>query len=148
MSMDCTYRLRIPHEAGQLAQVATLISEHRGLIGDVQTITVARLEAIREITVELRDKDHADELAAALGELPGVSVVWYHDRAFIAHMGGKLEVRPRKPITTNQEVRDVYTPGSRACPPRSTSTRSWRALHDDRPQRRDLHQRQPRARAR
>ncbi len=111
MSMDCTYRLRIPHQAGQLAQVALKISELDGLIGEVHTITVARLEAIREITVELRDKTHADALAVALGELPGVRVVWYHDRAFIAHMGGKLEVRPRKPITSNQEVRDVYTPG-------------------------------------
>jgi len=109
--MDCTYRLRIPHQAGQLAQVAMKISEEGGLIGDVQTITVARLEAIREITVELRDKDHADQLAAALAELPGVRVVWYHDRAFIAHVGGKLEMRPRQPVTTNQEVRDVYTPG-------------------------------------
>ncbi|HWD69577.1 MAG TPA: malic enzyme-like NAD(P)-binding protein [Solirubrobacteraceae bacterium] len=111
MSMDCTYRLRIPHQAGQLARVATRISEEGGLIGDVFTITVARLEAIREITVELRDKDHADSLAVALGELPGVHVVWYHDRAFIAHMGGKLETRSRRPLTTNQEVRDVYTPG-------------------------------------
>src|SRR5579871_6694352 len=111
MSMDCTYRLRIPHQAGQLAQVALRISEEGGLIGDVHTITVARLEAIREITVELRDKEHADQLALALGELPGVHVVWYHDRAFIAHMGGKLEMRPRHLVTTNQEVRDVYTPG-------------------------------------
>jgi malate dehydrogenase (oxaloacetate-decarboxylating) len=109
--MDCTYRLRIPHRAGQLAKVATLISETRGLIGDVHTVAVARLEAIREITVELRDKDHADALALSLGELPGVSVVWYHDRAFIAHDGGKLQMGVRRPITTNQEVRDVYTPG-------------------------------------
>ena len=109
--MDCTYRLRIPHQAGQLAQVAQTISEAGGLIGDVHTITVARLEAIREITIELRDKEHADQLAVTLGELPGVRVVWYHDRAFIAHMGGKLEVRPRRPVTSNQEVRDVYTPG-------------------------------------
>jgi malate dehydrogenase (oxaloacetate-decarboxylating) len=109
--MDCTYRLRIPHQAGQLAQVALKISAEGGLIGDVHTITVARLEAIREITVELRDKDHADHLAMALNELPGVSVVWYHDRAFIAHMGGKLETRSLRPVTTNQEMRDVYTPG-------------------------------------
>ena len=67
MSMDCTYRLRIPHQAGQLARVALKISEEGGLIGDVHTITIARLEAIREITVELRDKEHADQLAVALG---------------------------------------------------------------------------------
>ena len=109
--MDCTYRLRIPHTSGQLAKVATRIAEHGGLIGDVKTISVARHEAIREITVELRDKPHAEELAVALAELPGVSVAWFHDRAFIAHDGGKLDVVARTPIRTNQDVRDVYTPG-------------------------------------
>jgi malate dehydrogenase (oxaloacetate-decarboxylating) len=114
--MDCTYRLRIPHQSGQLAKVATCIAEHRGLIGDVTTIAVARREALREITVELRDKAHAEELAVGLGALPGVSVVWFHDRAFIAHDGGKLEVRGLREIRTNQDVRDVYTPGvARVC---------------------------------
>src|SRR3954470_2097096 len=101
MAMDCTYRLRIPHTGGQLARVATSIAEHGGLIGDVKTISVARHEAIREITVELRDKPHAEELAVALAELPGVSVAWFHDRAFIAHDGGKLDVVARTPIRTN-----------------------------------------------
>jgi malate dehydrogenase (oxaloacetate-decarboxylating) len=116
MAMDCTYRLRIPHRAGQLAQVASRIAEHGGLIGDVTTIAIARHEALRDITVELRDKEHADELAAGLGELEGVSVAWFHDRAFIAHDGGKLEVVGRRTISTNQDVRDVYTPGvARVC---------------------------------
>src|SRR4051794_22876738 len=116
MAMDCTYRLRIPHTAGQLAKVATSIAEHGGLIGDVKTISVARHEAIREITVELRDKPHAQELALALSELPGVSVSWFHDRAFLAHDGGKIEVVPRVQVRTNQDVRDVYTPGvARVC---------------------------------
>src|SRR4051812_25560074 len=109
--MDCTYRLRIPHTAGQLAKVASTIAEQGGLIGDVRTITIARHEALREITVELRDKDHTEALAAALGALAGVTVSWFHDRAFIAHDGGKLDVVARQEITTNQDVRDVYTPG-------------------------------------
>jgi malate dehydrogenase (oxaloacetate-decarboxylating) len=116
MAMDCTYRLRIPHHSGQLAKVATRIAEVGGLIGDVTTIAIARNEALREITVELRDKEHAEELAAGLGSLPGVHVVWFHDRAFIAHDGGKLEVTARREIRTNQDVRDVYTPGvARVC---------------------------------
>ncbi|MGH2914939.1 MAG: NAD-dependent malic enzyme [Solirubrobacteraceae bacterium] len=114
--MDCTYRLRIPHTPGQLAQVAARISEHGGLIGDVTTIVIARQESIREITVELRDKEHAERLAAGLGELPGVTVAWFHDRAFIAHDGGKLEISGRHRVLSNQEVRDVYTPGvARVC---------------------------------
>lgn len=111
MAMDCTYRLRIPHVAGQLAKVSTRICEYGGLIGDVSTIAIARHEAIREITVELRDTEHANALAEGLGRLEGVTVVWFHDRAFIAHDGGKLEYRARRPIQTNQDVRDVYTPG-------------------------------------
>src|ERR1700753_1508824 len=116
MAMDCTYRLRIPHQSGQLAKVATRIAEYGGLIGDVTTIAVARQEALREITVELRDKEHAEALAAGLGDLPGVSVVWFHDRAFIAHDGGKLDIKGLREIRTNQDVRDVYTPGvDRGC---------------------------------
>jgi malate dehydrogenase (oxaloacetate-decarboxylating) len=109
--MDCTYRLRIPHTSGQLAKVANAIAELGGLIGDVKTVFVARHEAIREITVELRDKAHAEELAGVLGALPGLKVIWFHDRAFIAHDGGKLDVVARRAITSNQDVRDVYTPG-------------------------------------
>jgi malate dehydrogenase (oxaloacetate-decarboxylating) len=116
MAMDCTYRLRIPHVAGQLAKVAGKIAEHEGLIGDVNTVSVAKHEALREITVEVRDRDHAEELAAGLNELPGVTVAWFHDRAFLAHDGGKLEVVGRRKIETNQDVRDVYTPGvARVC---------------------------------
>src|SRR4051812_24443560 len=111
MAMDCVYRLRIPHRPGQLAAVATRIAEHDGLIGDLTTISVARDEAIREVTIETRDKRHAEELALGLAGLTGVSVAWFHDRAFIAHDGGKLEVVPRVPVRSHQDMRDVYTPG-------------------------------------
>jgi malate dehydrogenase (oxaloacetate-decarboxylating) len=111
MAMDCTYRLRIPHRAGQLAQVAARIAEHGGIIGDITTVAVAKHEALRDITIEVADKAHAHQLAHALEQLDGVAVAWFHDRAFIAHDGGKLEVVPRQRIGSNQDVRDVYTPG-------------------------------------
>ena len=116
MALDCTYRLRIPHRIGQLARIAGTISEAEGVIGDITTISVARREAIREITVELNDKQHAEELADQLGALEGVKVLWYHDRAFMAHDGGKLRVESTREIKTVQDVRDVYTPGvARVC---------------------------------
>src|ERR1700712_3167796 len=111
MPLDCTYRLRIPHNAGELAKVATRISEYGGLIGDVSTISVAKHEALREITVEVLDRVQADALAIGLGELDGVTVSWFHDRAFLVHEGGKLDVVGRREVLTNQDVRDVYTPG-------------------------------------
>jgi malate dehydrogenase (oxaloacetate-decarboxylating) len=109
--LDCTYRVRAPHRTGSLATVATAIAEQGGVIGDVATVTVARRESIRDITVEVRDKAHAEALAAALSQLEGVSVGWFHDRAFLAHDGGKLDVVGRREIRSAQDVRDVYTPG-------------------------------------
>ena len=127
MPMDCTYRLRIPHVAGQLAKVSTRIFEYGGLIGDVSTIAIARHEAIREITIELRDKEHADALALATRRARGRQRGLVPRRAFIAHDGGKIEMVGRDPIKTNQDVRDVYTPASRGSRPRSPSIRSSRA---------------------
>ena len=106
----------MPHRAGSLATVANAIAEFGGVIGDVTTVSVGRRESIREITVEVRDKPAAEQLAVTLGGLEGVSIHWFHDRAFIAHDGGKLEMRSTREIKTNQDVRDVYTPGvARVC---------------------------------
>jgi malate dehydrogenase (oxaloacetate-decarboxylating) len=114
--LDCTYRLRVPHAVGSLARVSGTIADCEGLIGDVRTDVVARREAVREITVEVRDLEHAAEVAERLGALEGVQVIWYHDRAFIAHEGGKLRVSPVREVRSNQDMRDVYTPGvARVC---------------------------------
>src|SRR4051812_2340555 len=116
MSLDVTYRVQIPHRAGQLAAVATVIAEHRGLIGDVVTVNLGREASILEITVEVADTSAAWDLATDLNKLPGVNVLWHHDRAFIRHDGGKLHITARHPVTTVQEMRDIYTPGvARIC---------------------------------
>ena len=100
MAMDCTYRLRIPHQAGQLAKVATRIAEHGGLIGDVHDDRRRPPRgAARDHRRAARQGPRRASWPSALGELPGVHVVWFHDRAFIAHDGGKLEVAGRRAIT-------------------------------------------------
>jgi len=114
--LDCTYRVQIPHRTGQLARVMTAISAGEGLIGDVVTISVGREDTVREITVEVRDNDQADRVAALVAELADVRVLWYQDRAMIRHEGGKLTIDAIHPIRTVQEMRDVYTPGvARVC---------------------------------
>jgi malate dehydrogenase (oxaloacetate-decarboxylating) len=116
MSLDVTYRVQIPHRAGQLAAVASMIAQHNGLIGDVVTVNLGREATIREITVEVADTSAAWDLATDLNKLPGVNVLWHHDRAFIRHDGGKLHITARHPVTTVQEMRDIYTPGvARIC---------------------------------
>src|SRR5436305_14673465 len=114
--LDCTYRVQIPHRAGQLAKVAGAIAEGEGLIGDIVTVSVGRDYSIREITIEVRDTDHAEKVSDLLAELEGVRVLWHQDRALIRHEGGKLRVEATHPVNTVQEMRDVYTPGvARVC---------------------------------
>jgi malate dehydrogenase (oxaloacetate-decarboxylating) len=114
--LDCTYRILIPHRIGGLTGVMGTIAAGNGLIGDVVTISVGRETSIREITVEVEDIEHADELARNVSALDGVDVVWHQDRAMIRHEGGKLIIEAVSPIRTVQEMRDVYTPGvARVC---------------------------------
>jgi malate dehydrogenase (oxaloacetate-decarboxylating) len=114
--LDYTYRIQIPHRAGQLATVAGKIAEGGGLIGDVTTINVGRESSMREITLEIEDRDQAERITGMLNELDGVRVLWARDRALLKHEGGKLVIESAHPVRTVQDMRDVYTPGvARAC---------------------------------
>ena len=107
MPLDFTYRIQLPHRPGQLARVAGKIAEGQGLIGDVVTINVGREASIREITVEVQDRDHGRNVAEGLDELDGVRVIWAQDRALLRHEGGKLVVASTEPVRTVQDMRDV-----------------------------------------
>jgi malate dehydrogenase (oxaloacetate-decarboxylating) len=114
--LDYTYRIQLPHRPGQLAKVAGTIAEGNGLIGDVTTVSVGREASIREMTIEVEDREQAERIAGMLGALPGVEVLWARDRALLKHEGGKLVIQSAQPVRTVQDMRDVYTPGvARAC---------------------------------
>jgi malate dehydrogenase (oxaloacetate-decarboxylating) len=114
--LDCTYRVQIPHHAGQLAQVAGAIADGEGLIGDVVTVSLGREHSVRDITIEVRDTAQAGHIAERIESLEGVHVLWHQDRALLRHAGGKLRIDACWPVRTVQEMRDVYTPGvARVC---------------------------------
>jgi malate dehydrogenase (oxaloacetate-decarboxylating) len=114
--LDYTYRVQIPHRTGQFARVAGSIAEGGGLIGDVTTINVGRETSVREITLEVADREQAERIVDLLRDLDGVEVLWARDRALLKHEGGKLVIESAHPVKTVQDMRDVYTPGvARAC---------------------------------
>ena len=68
-----------------------------------------------EITVEI-DADAHVGLAERLNALPTARFVGWSDRVFDRHRGGKIEMRSRVSISTQQILRDIYTPGvARVC---------------------------------
>ena len=74
MPLDYTYRIKVPHRTGQLAKVAGTIAKGDGLIGDVTTINVGREASVREITLEVEDRNQAERIVGMLRELEGVEV--------------------------------------------------------------------------
>ena len=116
MGVDYVYRLDQPHVSGQLAKVCGTIAEGRGLIGDIETVSIGRDRSIREINVEVRDHGQAKRLAGLIGQLEGVRLITYFDRALNRHTGGKLRIEGTMRMETLQDMRDVYTPGvARVC---------------------------------
>ncbi len=87
--------------------------------GDIRALDIVRVEGngiVRDITVLAADAEHAQKLIQRMSSVPGVEVLEYSDRTFLAHLGGKIEVTPRHPIRTRDDLSMVYTPGvARIC---------------------------------
>jgi malate dehydrogenase (oxaloacetate-decarboxylating) len=116
VAVDYVYRLDQPHVPGQLAKVCAAIADGGGLIGDIETVSIGRDRSIREVNVEVRDHEGARRLAGLLGQLEGVRVLTWYDRALLRHEGGKLIIDASFRLETLQDMRDVYTPGvARVC---------------------------------
>src|SRR3954466_10047455 len=94
VSVDFTYRIHMPHRAGQLAKLTGAIADAGGLIGDITTESVTREGSGRELTGGVGGDEHAKRLAEQLAELEDVEVDWYRDRALWVHEGGKLTIEP------------------------------------------------------
>ena len=94
-----------------LGQLTSAIGSVGGDIRALDIVRVDRQGIVRDITVLAGDTAHADALIRRMSEVPGVEVLEYSDRTFLAHVGGKIEVTPRQPIRTRDDLSMVYTPG-------------------------------------
>jgi malate dehydrogenase (oxaloacetate-decarboxylating) len=55
--------------------------------------------------------DHADVITEALNRVDGASVRKVSDRTFLLHLGGKIEVASKVPLTHRDDLSRAYTPG-------------------------------------
>ncbi len=69
-----------------------------------------------DVTCDTIDADHAREITSALTAHSGLTVRKVSDRTFLLHLGGKLEVQPKVPLKTRDDLSRAYTPGvARIC---------------------------------
>jgi malate dehydrogenase (oxaloacetate-decarboxylating) len=109
-------RLRLENHRGVLASVMTRISEHDTIVIAVDMISATDAYVVRDITVQLNEGCSFSELVDAVAALPQVKLINASDRTFLMHLGGKIEVKSKVPITNRDELSMAYTPGvARVC---------------------------------
>jgi len=104
-------RIEAPTAIGTFAHIASAIAEMGGRIGAVDVSRVGTKRAIRDISIDVSDEEHLNAVVAAIAKIDGVRIIHVTDRTFLAHLGGKIEVNPKIPVTNREILSRVYTPG-------------------------------------
>ena len=110
-SYSVTLRIEHPRQPGILGQIFTAIGEAEGMVGAVDIVRVQKHKSVRDITVDARDSEHAQQVSDAIDALEDIRVLSFSDRTFLVHQGGKIEVKPRISVQTRDSLSMVYTPG-------------------------------------
>ena len=104
-------RLEMPNEAGAFSVLAATIGDAGGVIGAVDMRSVTRAFVIRDVTVTVSSDVAGTAVRKAVEGLEGVKIVSISDSTFLAHLGGKIQIEPKIPVKTRQDLSTVYTPG-------------------------------------
>jgi malate dehydrogenase (oxaloacetate-decarboxylating) len=110
-SFSATIRVRIENHPGAFARLAAGVGEAGGLLGAIDLVRVERTTKIRDVNVLAGNEAHLDAIVETVRAVHGVDVVHVSDRTFLAHLGGKIEIRPRFPVKTREDLSMAYTPG-------------------------------------
>ena len=103
------------HQPGSLARVLQVIADAGLTIDHLQALRREQGRTLWEITLEM-DEEADRSLYGRIDALPVARFVGKSDRVFDRHRGGKIRTESAIPITTQQVLRDIYTPGvARVC---------------------------------
>lgn len=110
-SYSLTLRIEYPNSLGMLGRITSIIGEANGDIGAIDIVASAKGHITRDITFSAADEVHGKSIIEGVRRLEGVDIVQVSDRTFLLHLGGKLEITPKVPVKTRDDISMVYTPG-------------------------------------
>ncbi len=110
------FRLEIANRPGMFASVASTIGARGCSLGAIDLVEATPVTHVRDVTVDAPDERTGQLLYEDLQHVDGVNVRSVSDRAFLMHLGGKIETRGRVQVRTRDDLSLVYTPGvARIC---------------------------------
>jgi len=116
ISNSITVRLEVPAGGAAVSHLTAVVEKAGGLVTALDVSASGHDLVQVDVTCAATSAAHADELVAALKDVPGVVIGKVSDRTFLVHLGGKLEVKSKVPIRNRDDLSLVYTPGvARVC---------------------------------
>lgn len=106
-----TIRCQIRNRPGSIGTLITVIEEAGGHINGLDLVRTEATHVVRDINVHLPDAHRSAAMVAELEYLPDVHILSVNDRILQAHMGGKLAIQSRFPLTSREDLAIAYTPG-------------------------------------
>jgi malate dehydrogenase (oxaloacetate-decarboxylating) len=106
-----TVRLELANRPGMFAKVAAVLAEEGANLGAVDIVSATAERMVPDVTIDVQGEAHGEKVLARIRALPDVKVLSASDRVFLLHLGGKIQVQSKFPITTRNVLSMVYTPG-------------------------------------
>ena len=111
-----TLRVELSPESSSTASLAQAVIDTGAALTALDVVESSHERMVVDVTCDTSDPDHADRVTAAIACIAGAKVRKVSDRTFLLHLGGKLEVKPKVPLRTRDDLSRAYTPGvARIC---------------------------------
>jgi len=110
-SYTFTMRLNYPNSIGMFSRITNAIGRSAGDLGAVDIVSSDTRTMTRDVTVRARDQEHVQEIVHAVSHVNKVTILYVSDRVFLAHLGGKIAIQNKLPLTTRETLSMAYTPG-------------------------------------
>ncbi len=111
-----TIRVAVPADSSAIGRLTTAAGGAGAIVTALDVVDSDHSRVVVDLTCDTADAGHAEQVVAALEEVPGVEVRKVSDRTFLLHLGGKIEVTPKVALRTRDELSRAYTPGvARVC---------------------------------
>jgi len=111
-----TVRVEAPPSASAAGDLTSAVGRVGGVITAFDVVESHTDRIVVDITCNSVSDNHAKDITAALGSLPGVLVRKVSDRTFLIHLGGKIEITPKAALRNRDDLSRAYTPGvARVC---------------------------------
>lgn len=115
-SYTASYRLEVDEANLSVSQIVDAVSATGAQIKGLDVADSDRGRIVIDLTCDMRDSEHRREVEKVLDDLEGVHTSSVADQTFMAHVGGKIEVKPKVPLRNRDDLSRAYTPGvARVC---------------------------------